>query len=67
MEVGKSAVISFKDEFIEGTILATAENDEQRRIYKVDAPSFSKGPMWVAAERVYQIEKDASTAPLADV
>jgi hypothetical protein len=57
MEVGKAAVISFKDEFIEGTIVATAQNDEQRRIYKVDAQSFPKGPMWIAAERVYQIEQ----------
>ena len=56
MEVGKAAVVSFKDEFIEGTIIATAQNDENKRIYKVDAPSFSKGPMWIAAERVYQIE-----------
>lgn len=55
MEMGKPAVISFKDEFIEGTIVATAENDEYRRIYKVDAPSFPKGPSWIAAERVYQI------------
>jgi len=55
MEMGKPAVISFKDEFIEGTIVATAENDEHRRIYKVDAPSFPKGPLWIAAERVYQI------------
>lgn len=64
MEVGRAAVVSFKDEFIEGTIVATAENDEQRRIYKVDAPSFSKGPMWVAAERVYQIDGEVTPVRL---
>jgi hypothetical protein len=57
MEVGKAAVVSFKDEFVEGTIVATAENDEKRRIYKVDAPSFPKGAMWIAAERVFQVQE----------
>lgn len=57
MEIGKTAVVSFKDEYIEGTVVAVAENDEQKRLYKVDSPSFSKGPMWIASERVYQISE----------
>lgn len=55
MEIGKPAVVSFKDEFIEGTIVATAENDEHRRIYKVESSAFHKGAMWIASERVYAI------------
>ena len=56
MEQGRPAVVSFKDEFVEGTIVAVAVNDEQKHLYKVDSPSFSKGAIWVAAERVYQIQ-----------
>jgi hypothetical protein len=45
MDLGKSAVISFKEEFIEGKIVAVATNDEKKYIYKIDSPSFSKGPL----------------------
>jgi hypothetical protein len=57
MEKGKAAVISFKDEFVEGTILAMAINDEQRRIYKIDSPAFPKDAMWIASDRVYEIKE----------
>jgi hypothetical protein len=55
MDLGKSAVVSFKDEFVEGTIVAVASNDEKKYIYKIDSPAFTKGPLWIAADRVYQI------------
>jgi hypothetical protein len=56
MEQGRRAVVSFKDEFIEGTIVAVARNDEEKHLYKVDSPAFTKGPVWITADRVYQIE-----------
>jgi hypothetical protein len=55
METGKAAVVSFKDEFVEGMIVAVATNDEKKSIYKVDSATFPKGPMWIPADRVYQI------------
>ena len=55
MDLGKSAVVSFKDEFVEGTIVAVASNDEKKYIYKIDSPAFTKGPLWITADRVYQI------------
>jgi hypothetical protein len=55
MDVGRQAVVTFKDEFVEGTIIAVATNDEKQSIYKVDSAAFPKGPMWVPADRVYQI------------
>ena len=56
MEQGRRAVVSFKDDFIEGTIVAVAVNDEQRHLYKAESSSPPKGPMWIPAERVYRIE-----------
>jgi len=59
MDVGKAAVVAFKDEFVEGTIIAVATGDEDKSLYKIEAPAFSK-PMWVPSTQVYQITGGAA-------
>jgi len=55
LDIGKRVAVEIAGNYIEGKVVATAQNFKNNVLVKVESPDLTFSPVWFPAESVFEI------------